>query len=228
MVISRIREPEVMDSRQEAVDYDSMDHGAVNQLFVDEFVAFAESQRSPGGASDGSILDIGTGTAQIPVRLAESWPVDMTVIAVDLSFEMLKVAQQNIRQADVTNSILPVLCDAKRLPFGDNSVGVVMSNSIVHHIPEPIDVFKELARVLCDGGIVFIRDLLRPDSVDELDHLVATYAGQENEHQRAMFRDSLYAALTLDEVRELLTAVGFEPGWASVTRDRHWTVAGVV
>ena len=61
MTIERVLEPEVMDSPQEARDYDRMDHSEVNRVFVDEFLAAAENPQD--------ILDLGTGTAQIPIEL---------------------------------------------------------------------------------------------------------------------------------------------------------------
>ena len=37
-MLPRTLEPEVMDTREEAVDYDSMDHSGVNRVFVDDLV----------------------------------------------------------------------------------------------------------------------------------------------------------------------------------------------
>ena len=69
----------------------------------------------------------------------------------------------------------------------------------------------------------FFRDLLRPESGEEVAHLVSTYAGDENEHQRQMFDDSLRAALSLSEVRAMVSSLGFEAETVQATSDRHWT-----
>jgi ubiquinone/menaquinone biosynthesis C-methylase UbiE len=115
--------------------------------------------------------------------------------------------------------------DAKRMPYRDGLFDAVVSNSIVHHIPEPIDVFREMRRVVKPGGWLFVRDLLRPDGEAALDRLVQQYAGDANAHQRQMFRESLHAALTLSEVRELLEAVELPANVVAQTSDRHWTIA---
>ena len=39
MSLERVLEPEVMESHQEAVDYDAMDHSEVNRIFVDDLLA---------------------------------------------------------------------------------------------------------------------------------------------------------------------------------------------
>lgn len=227
MNLPRVPEPEVMDTVEEAVDYDSMQHGTVNRQFVDDLQKFCASV-SRRDALSGRILDLGTGTAQIPVRLFESLPGCGGICACDLSMEMLKLAERNIASARAQSRITAHYCDAKNLPFGNRSFDVVMSNSIVHHIPDPLTVFREMRRVIRTDGIVFVRDLLRPDSLDTLDHLVETYAGGENPHQRQMFRDSLHAALTIAEVQTLLSESGFRSDLVMATSDRHWTIAGLI
>ena len=70
---------------------------------------------------------------------------------------------------------------------------------------------------------MFVRDLLRPDDDAAVRHLVQTYAGNANAHQRQMFEDSLRAAVTLDEVRAMLAQLGFDPATVRQNSDRHWT-----
>ncbi len=224
-MIPRTLEPEVMDTVEEAVDYDSMDHSNVNRIFVEDLLSFLNS--CPGDSTlETDVLDLGTGTALIPIELLQTDSRFKTVFACDLSLEMLKLARQHVENRTFDGTILPVYCDAKRLPMAPGSVSIVMSNSIVHHIPEPLDVFQEMRRVIKDDGVLFIRDLMRPESAEEVDHIVQTYAGNENAHQQKMFRESLHAALTVSEVESLLAASGFSKHWVSATSDRHWTIAG--
>ena len=224
-MIPRTLEPEVMDTVEEAVDYDSMDHSTVNRVFVADLLRFMESPSNPVDESL-SVIDLGTGTALIPIEMLTSDCRFQSVLACDLSQEMLKIAGRHLKDRRLNDVILPVYCDAKRLPMAAKSVGLVMSNSIVHHIPEPMDVFHEIRRIVTEDGIIFIRDLMRPDSVQQLEQIVQTYAGGENEHQQKMFRESLHAALTVEEVQGMLNAAGFPQTWVAATSDRHWTIAG--
>jgi ubiquinone/menaquinone biosynthesis C-methylase UbiE len=216
-MLARVLEPEVMDSPEEARDYDAMDHSAVNRVFVDDFLA-AWDGRNP-------VLDVGTGTAQIPIELCRRDP-RATVVAADLAEQMLVVGRANVRRAGLEDRLRLERCDAKRLPYGAARFGAVMSNSIVHHIAEPGVVLAEMVRVVQPGGMLFIRDLLRPDNEDELRRLVAAYAGDANAHQRQMFADSLHAALSLAEIRSLVTALHFDATGVRQTTDRHWTWCG--
>ena len=220
-MLSRVLEPEVMDSPEEAIDYDAMDHSAVNRLFVDDFLAAWQSQSD--NSDEGQILDLGTGTAQIPIELA-SRDSRFNVLAVDLSENMLTLAGKNIAAAGLSRQIHLERVDAKRLLYASCSFAAVMSNSIVHHIPEPAGVLREACRVLRDGGVIFVRDLLRPNDDATVRHLVGTYAADANEHQRQLFEASLRAALSLDEIRRIVAELCHDPLQVHQTSDRHWTL----
>ncbi len=221
-MIPRILEPEVMDTAREAADYDAMDHAEVNRRFVQEFLDAAN--RGPETALE-HVLDVGTGTAQIPVALCRRHP-DCRITAIDLSREMLKLGERNVAGAGFSERVRVEYVDAKRLPYADGQFDAVISNSIIHHIPAPGTVLGEMKRVLRPGGLLFVRDLSRPADESTLHQLVQTYAGGENAHQQQMFRDSLHAALTLEEVRELLAEQDLPADWVGQTSDRHWTIAG--
>jgi len=222
-MLLRKLEPEVMDSPEEAGDYDSMDHSDVNRAFAADFLeAFA---KVVSGSSATSALDVGTGTAQIPIEIARRQQ-NIKITAVDLAAQMLQLAQRNVIRDGFEDRIKLDQVDAKALPYAAKTFDAVVSNSIIHHIPQPRDVFREMVRVVRSGGCLFIRDLLRPPDLESLAHLVATYAGNANGHQRQMFADSLHAALVVDEVRDLLRDSGLPPDWARQTSDRHWTVSG--
>ena len=213
-MLARVLEPEVMDSPEEAHDYDAMDHASVNSVFVTDFLAVWNGEHP--------ILDVGTGTAQIPIELCRR-DARPQVRAIDLAEQMLRVGRDNVRRAGFERRVRLERCDAKQLPFPAGSFAAVISNSIIHHIPEPGPVLAEMARVRTADGVLFIRDLLRPPDEATLRHLVATYAGEANAHQQQMFADSLHAALSLVEIRELVAALGFDPAGVRQTTDRHWT-----
>jgi ubiquinone/menaquinone biosynthesis C-methylase UbiE len=213
-MLPRTLESEVMDTPEEARDYDTMDHATVNRVFVADFLAAWH------GANP--VLDLGTGTAQIPVELCRQSST-AEVVAIDLAEHMLAVARENVRRAGLDDRIRLQRVDAKGLPFPDGTFAAVMSNSIVHHIPQPVAVLSEVVRVAAPGGVLFIRDLMRPADEATLNRLVETYAGDANGHQRKMFAESLHAALTVDEVRALVAALGFDPATVRQTTDRHWT-----
>ncbi len=219
-MLTRILEPELMDTPDEARDYDEMDHREVNRRFVDDLLAAATVDDNP---LLGDVLDLGTGTALIPIELCKRI-VDCRVMAADAAISMLEIARYNVEIAGVSQRIQLTHVDAKNMSFADGMFDVVMSNSIIHHIPEPLAALREAARVLKPGGLLFFRDLLRPATEAELDYLVAMYASNENARAQRMFRDSLHAALTLDEIRRFGETIGVSAEKIQSTSDRHWTL----
>jgi ubiquinone/menaquinone biosynthesis C-methylase UbiE len=213
-MLPRVLEPEVMDSPEEARDYDAMDHAQVNRAFVADFLAIW-----PGV---GPVLDVGTGTAQIPIELCGHSP-NVTVVGIDLAAQMLSVGRDNLRRAGLEKRIQLEWVDAKQLPYPAGAYAAVISNSIVHHIPQPQKVMAEMVRVTAPGGILFVRDLLRPDNDVAVGRLVTAYAGAANPQQRQMFEASLRAALTLEEIRAQVALLGFDAKAVNQTTDRHWT-----
>jgi len=214
MILARVLEPEANDSLTEALAYDAIDHSAVNLQFVGDLL-----DQLPGG---GPVLDLGTGTARIPIELHHEQP-DVRVVGIDLSAGMLTVAQSNVATAGAGDRIDLRRVDAKRLPFGDESFPVVMSNSFLHHAPEPDVVLCEAWRVLAVGGLMFMRDLVRPRDETALEHLIEAYGAEATECQLRMFADSLRAAITVDEMRDLVGRIGCPVDTVRATSDRHWT-----
>lgn len=145
-----------MDTPEAAAAYDAMEHGKVDQAFVERVIAL--------GASTGHFLDVGTGPAQIPILLAKACP-DLQITAIDLSEEMLKIAEQHVKDAGLSDQITLKLVDAKNLPFPDKSFDGLISNSIVHHIHNALKALIDMGRVIKPKGLVLIRDLIRPETI---------------------------------------------------------------
>lgn len=212
-LLARILEPEIMDTEEEAVAYDHMDHSEVNDLLVSRFLELG---------ANGRILDLGTGPAHIPIELARR-SGRVIVEALDAASEMLAIARRNVAAAGLSHRIGLVLGDAKRLPYEDASFDAVLSNSIVHHLPDPRPFFAEIARVVKPGGAILLRDLRRPWDESELDRIVAERAAGADPRQRALFRDSLHAAFSVSEIASMLRETGLSDLRVYANSDRHWT-----
>ena len=215
-MIPRTLEPEAMDTVQEALEYDRMDHAEVNSRFARDFLA------EHGMCRGGTILDVGTGTARIPIEVARLDP-GARLLAIDLSMPMIEIAERNIGSAGLKERISLKKVDAKGLADPDGSYEAVISNSIVHHIPDPRMALAEMARLVEPGGTLFCRDLVRPDTETDVESLVERYAGGEAGSGRDLLAASLNAALTLREVQDIVGSLGLPPAGVTMTSDRHWT-----
>lgn len=221
-MLERALEPEVMDQPAEAREYDAMDHRAVNERFVEDLLDAGLRAMAAETDEPVEMLDLGTGTALIPIELCRR-ESNVRVVAVDLAESMLDLARANIEVASLADRVALDRVDAKALPYDDGHFACVMSNSLAHHIPEPKQALAEMLRVLRPGGLLFVRDLARPESEEELARLVETYCGEATARQRELFADSLRAALAVDEARQIVKSLGAPAASVEPTSDRHWT-----
>jgi ubiquinone/menaquinone biosynthesis C-methylase UbiE len=203
-----------MDSLQDALEYDAMDFLDVNRAFAERAIEL--------GPPQGLILDAGTGTARIPILMGQMRP-QWHIIGIDLAQSMLQVGQTNVEQSGLQEQIKLEFVDAKQLPYPDAHFDMVVSNSLIHHLPTPLPFLVELKRVLKPNGAIFLRDLMRPNSLETLEVIVEREAGNSNDYQKGLFRDSLYAAFTLDEINELMQQAGLVGVNVYQSSDRHWT-----
>ncbi len=214
-MLPRTLEPEVMEDRKEAMEYNEMDHRAVNDRFVADLI-----EAGPIGTD---ILDLGTGTALIPVELCRK-EQGIRVMAADASVEMLELARYNIELSHLLDRVQLHRCDAKKLVFPNAYFDTVMSNSLVHHLPTSESFFAESLRVLRPGGLLFIRDLYRPETDTEVERLVDLYTEGETEYSKQLFRQSLHAALTVRELQRIVEPLGIPGSSVQMSSDRHWTL----
>lgn len=212
-MLPRILETELMSRSDEARQYDEMDYRTVNSRFVADLLEVYPEPKD--------VLDVGTGTALIPVELCRQ-VATCRVMASDLSTAMLEQARYRIEIAGMIGRIQLDRSDAKAMLYRDGMFDLVMCNGTLHQFADPLEVLYESLRVTAPEGWLFFRDLLRPADTETLETLVGTYAGDGNDQQQ-LFRQSLQAALSLDEMRAAVAAIGFEPGTVQATSDRHWT-----
>lgn len=215
--MERVLEPEVMDTQEEAEAYDAMDHSGANDAFVTRLLELG---------AEGRVLDIGCGPGHIALQLVTQKP-DLEVVGVDLSENMLKIAEEHRSVCSQAERVSFQIADAKGLDFADDSFDVVCSNTILHHIPDPVPFLAEAWRVLKPGGVLLIRDLFRPDNAEVVAQLVDTHAADEAADARELFRASLCAALTPDELVDVARKAGISDAEVVEDSDRHMSLQTV-
>lgn len=220
-------EPELMDVEAEAKAYAVADFSQVNQAFVERLLELA------GGPPRGQALDLGTGPADIPIRLVRTarqrfgeGAAGLHVTAVDASAPMLDLARALVRQARLEGAIRLVLADAKRTGLPDRAFGIVFSNSILHHVSDAAGFWREVRRLAGPQAFVLLRDLARPANEQAAADIVKVYAGGESATLQAEYFRSLLSAYTVDEVRSQLDAAGLTGLDVRMVTDRHLDVFG--
>ncbi|BAO43307.1 class I SAM-dependent methyltransferase [Thiolapillus brandeum] len=217
--MKRTPEPEeLMDEADQARAYAEADFSAANELFLE---LFAEAHPKD---FQGRILDLGCGPADIPLRLARRYP-QARIDAVDGAPAMLELAQQAITTEGLDKQI-NLHCHYLPSPEPAREYQAVVSNSLLHHLNDPLDLWRSIDGCILPGGQVLVMDLLRPETPEQALDLVKEYAADAPEVLRRDFHASLHAAYTLEEVTEQLQTSGL--GFLEATRvsDRHLAVRG--
>ena len=217
--MDRILEPELMTDEAQALAYATADFVQVNQGFVDRFrTCFPK-------AVAGTMVDLGCGPGDIPVRFARALP-DFTITAVDGSEPMTVLARQAVRAAGVEDRVRPRCARLPMLPLPLQSFDAVVSNSLAHHMPDPYLFWNEIVRLGKPGAAVLIMDLLRPESPERAHEIVEQYSGTEAPVLKEDFFNSLCAAFTLREIRYQIRSRGLGGLACELASDRHWIVWG--
>ncbi|MGK7295190.1 MAG: class I SAM-dependent methyltransferase [Candidatus Wenzhouxiangella sp. M2_3B_020] len=217
--LDRTPEPELMDTPAQVRAYAGADFAESNQWFVDRLAEQLEAE----AIAPGRLVDLGCGPGDICIRAARALP-EWTIEGVDAGPNMLDFARDEVQRAGLADRIALTLA---RLPdpLDGRVYDCVISNSLLHHLPDPGVLWTGIARLAAPGAWIQVMDLERPDTRDEANALVERYAADEPEVLRADFRNSLHAAWRVDEVREQLREAGLQLECEPVS-DRHWMVRG--
>jgi len=212
-----------MADRAQARAYAEADFAEPNQLFVELFCRLHPTPFA------GHALDLGCGPGDIPIRLARACP-GARIDAVDGAEAMLDFGRAAVAaDADLAARIRWVcarLPSAAAVPA--SRYDAVLSNSLLHHLADPLDLWRAVRQGGRAGAAVLVMDLARPDDPAAVERLVAAHAADAPEVLQRDFRASLHAAYRVDEVREQLVAVGLGGLEVGMVSDRHLAVSGLL
>ncbi|MGH9405404.1 MAG: class I SAM-dependent methyltransferase [Terriglobia bacterium] len=215
LALPRRPEPEVMEEAGGVEAYVSAAAqaylDAVDNTFVDRAVTL--------GVREGVVLDAGTGPGSIPLKLARRLP-RLRVVGADLSPAMLHEAVKKARERGLGDRASFVLANASALCFGDGVFDLVISNSLLHHLSDPVAAFNEWARVSKPGGKILLRDLRRPSRLTFAAH-VAWHGRHYSGRMKQLYEDSVRAAYTPDELRNLARASRLSAARIFLRRQTH-------
>ena len=217
-MMARVLESELMDDPEQAVAYAKADFETENQGFVDLFREYYPD------FAEGRILDLGCGPADIPVRIARALP-RCRITGVDGSPAMIRLAEDAVRAAGLESRI-ELMCAKVQDAQLSEPADACISNSLLHHLPNPLQFWYGLKRLVKPGGLVLVMDLLRPESTESAQAIVDRYAVNESPILRRDFYNSLLAAFTEDEVAAQLAEMNLSRLLVDVVDDRHWVVGG--
>ena len=228
--MQRVPEPELMTGAEQVRAYAQADFREPNALFSAWVL-----DRTP--AAPAACVDLGCGPGDIVRGLAAARP-GWSFDGVDGSEAMIEHARQAAPAEAGTPAgagrrirfhVMRIAAGSAPPPragggFGGYDIG--LSNSLLHHLHDPADLWAVLKAWLAPGGQLFVMDLLRPDTPAAAAATVDAYAADEPEVLRRDFHHSLLAAYRPEEVAVQLAAAGLAHLRIEQVSDRHLMVWG--
>jgi ubiquinone/menaquinone biosynthesis C-methylase UbiE len=213
----RVLEPELMVHPEQVEAYAQADFSEPH----DHFVAQIKAQVSAHFA--GQVLDLGCGPGDISYRFMLANPASQ-IHAVDGSLPMLEYGK-SLMNDRLSGRIKFIHA---RLPSNDLpslAYDLIISNSLLHHLPDPQVLWKTVKQYAKPGTHVCIMDLIRPQNDMAAQQLVSQYAENESDILQYDFYHSLLAAFTVDEIHAQLKQAGLA-FCARQISDRHVYISG--
>ena len=144
-----------------------------------------------------TVLDLGSGGGIDVILSANRVGPSGTAFGLDMTDEMLALAQQNAREAGVSN-VHFLKGVIEQIPLPANSVDVVISNCVINLSTDKAAVLTEIARVLKPGGRVGVSDIVSEDHLTPVDRA-----------ERGSYVGCIAGALSKAEYVAGLEAAGF-------------------
>ena len=142
------------------------------------------------------VLDLGSGGGIDVLLSAKRVGSNGRVFGLDMTDEMLSLAQRNVADAGAGNVEL-LRGHIESIPLPAESVDVVVSNCVVNLAADKPAVFEEIARVLRPGGRIGITDIVADDELDP-----------EQRAERGSYVGCIAGALSFSEFENGLRQVG--------------------
>lgn len=217
--MDRIPEPELMDELEQVRAYAEADFSEPHQAFVEHF------RRLFPAFVGGRVIDLGCGPADVTIRFARAFR-GADILGVDGADAMLGFGREAVEREGLKSRIR---FTCVRLPAASLAGGfdAVISNSLLHHLEDPLVLWHTVRQVARPGAPVLVMDLMRPQSLEETERLVSSHTADAPEVLRRDFYNSLRAAYRPDEVRAQLARVGLEGFSVEPVSDRHLLAWGV-
>ncbi|HGK4755720.1 class I SAM-dependent methyltransferase [Klebsiella michiganensis] len=196
-----IREPEpdmLMDDHSGAVAYDiEGKEGVLLGVYYYQIIQMCGLIK----AGD-TVIDLGCGPCNLLCVLAQLNP-ESQFIGVDLSEEMLTLANKNIQEKNIHNIKL-IKQDATNIKeIASGSVDVAISSMAIHHLPNKellTHLFIEISRILKSEKRVYLYDFGKAKRTETIDFFLNTVT---NNFVKEDYRNSLKAAFELDDFKYL-------------------------
>jgi ubiquinone/menaquinone biosynthesis C-methylase UbiE len=152
------------------------------------------------------LLEVGCGVGAQTAILLERFP-HLKITSVDASDKQLARAKEYLAKPIKEKQVTLVQSFAEKLPFEDNSHDSAFLCWFLEHVANPVDVLREVKRVLKPGGKIYCNEVLNAAFfLNPYSHSTLKYWLEFNDHQWNLRGDPFVGA----KLGNYLLAAGFQ------------------
>lgn len=221
MAMKRILEPEIMNDLKSAEAYSNADFEAPHNSYVKKF-----SELFPNFKGK-MALDLGCGPADVTVRFAKRYP-ELSLRGIDASYPMIRLGRERLKKEGLSKRVVLLVAYINKFDINEK-YDLIISSSLLHHLPNPNVLWEVIKKYSKKGTIVYVADLMRPETKERAGEFVNKYSGKEPEILKEDFYNSLLASFSIQEIRTQLkkSELSSKLKVESIS-DRHLVIYGII
>ncbi|MFO0760809.1 MAG: class I SAM-dependent methyltransferase [Byssovorax sp.] len=207
------------DHRKAPGDRDWADFGAQLELeaevlspYLDEAMSVLESLASAGALDVRRVVDLGSGPGAAATALARAFPA-ASVLALDRAPALLERARERAARLGVGDRVTTSPVDLEASLGALGPIDLAWTAMVLHHLPDPARLLRELRELLTPGGLVAIVEFGPPTRTlpDDLGFGAPGFGARHAAAVAAAIEDHLPPGALHTDWPETLRAAGLEP-----------------
>lgn len=192
----RITEPELMTGDAQCHQF----HTNHSRLRVKKFANWILTHTQLHGQG----IDLGSGPGMLDIMLCNQCN-DIQINGIEGSWPMIAIAENSVRASGLHARIK---YQHSTIQQAQGKYDFIVCSDTLHHIHDHNDFWQAIKRLSGKNCDVFVCDLVRPKSEEELIRIVKVITRGQDQVYVDDFRNSLRAAFTLDELSDQLSSNG--------------------
>jgi len=220
--MERIPERELINTDEQVEVYANANFEKPHSQFIPHFERSLNLQTFTGYA-----IDMGCGPGDISRRFALAYP-SAIIHAVDGSRPMLaKAVDLFSNQNDLKERVHFIYGILPNVRLPRKAYDALISNSLLHHLYNPEILWEFINFYSQKDSLIFVMDLVRPQSVEEAEKLVKKHAADESRSLHREFCNSLCAAFSIEEIEGQLINANLTQLNIEQVSDHHIIISGL-
>lgn len=115
-----------------------------------------------GVKGPGKVLDVATGTGDVPLEIASQTPASVEIVGIDFTPEMIELGRVKVQQSRHAQRIKLEVAPCEDIPYEDGTFDAATISFGIRNVVDRIKGLTEMRRALKAGGRIVILEFSTP------------------------------------------------------------------